>query len=88
MTHELKILPIYFEEVLTRQKRFELRKDDRGYEPGDRLYLREWENGTYTGRELHTKIRYILRNAKEYGLQEGFCILGLDDTMIEAWRAS
>ena len=77
MLHELKILPEYFEEVLKGNKRFELRKDDRGYCVGDFLTLHEFENGEYTGRHIGVfQIRYILRDCPEYGLDEGYCIIG------------
>ena len=75
--HELKILPKYFEDVNCRIKNFELRKDDREFMPGDLIVLREYENGEYTGKEIkNIPIRYILRDCPEYGLKEGYCILG------------
>ena len=48
--HELKIQPKYFTEVLYKRKNFELRKDDRNYQVGDLITLREYENGAYTVR--------------------------------------
>lgn len=75
--HELKILPEYFNEVISHNKQFELRKDDRDYKVGDYILLKEYENGEYTGRESGClKITYILRNCPEYGLMDGYCILG------------
>ena len=77
-THELKILPQYFEAVRTGTKNFELRKDDRDYQVGDLIHFREWSEGSYTGRTMALRpICYILRNCSEYGLQDGYCILGL-----------
>jgi hypothetical protein len=76
MKHELKILPEYYEAVLNGTKSFELRKDDRGYKVGDTVRLMEWQDGLYTGRDLVLKIKYILRDCPEYGLMEGYCILG------------
>ena len=75
--HELKISPKYFEDVDANKKRFELRKDDRDYQVGDLIALKEYENGEYTGREIkYLPIVYILRDVPEYGLKEGYCILG------------
>lgn len=76
MIHELKILPEYFKPVCVGHKRFELRKDDRGYKVGDCLLLKEFERGTYTGRRAFFQISYILRNCSQYGLADGYCILG------------
>lgn len=75
--HELKILPKYFNEVRNLNKQFELRKDDRDYRVGDWILLREYENGQYTGREAGCfRISYILRDCTQYGLMDGYCILG------------
>lgn len=81
-TIEKKILPEYFEEVYHGRKRFELRKDDSNYNVGDWLLLREWDGKEYTGRTLDCKILYILRNAQEYGLKKGYCILSIEVRMI------
>jgi len=76
--HELKISPKYYDDVVHNNKRFEIRKDDRNYQVGDLVTLKEYENGLYTGRKMvNIPIRYILRNAPEYGLKEGYCILGI-----------
>lgn len=76
MIHELKILPEYFNEVQSHNKQFELRKDDRDYRVDDWILLKEFENGSYTGRECgYFGITYILRNCPEYGLADGYCII-------------
>lgn len=74
--HELKILPEYFEAVKSGDKKFELRKDDRDYKVGDIIVLNEWDGEAYTGERIQMKIRYILRDCPEYGLAEGYCIIG------------
>ena len=76
--HRLKIKPEYFKAVTRGEKQFELRKDDRNYQVGDLVKLLEWDGERYTGRESRMiPIRYVLRNCEEYGLKEGYCILGL-----------
>lgn len=41
-THQLKVIPPYFDEVASGRKTFEVRKNDRAYQRGDILELREW----------------------------------------------
>jgi hypothetical protein len=43
MLHELKIWPQYFDAVMTGRKNFEVRKNDRGFQAGDVVILREWD---------------------------------------------
>lgn len=72
-----KISPIYFDAVESRQKNFEIRKDDDDVQVGDKLVLGEWkETYGYTGRFVTRKVKYVLRNVTEYGLREGYCIIG------------
>ena len=77
MVHELKILPEYFEAVQNGNKPFDLRNNDRDYQRGDYLFLREYWDDRYTGREIMKKVTYVLRNAEKYGLKEGYAILGI-----------
>ena len=62
-------------------KNFELRKNDRGFAVGDIVVLREWKSGGgHTGRYRAKFIQYILENVEEYGLADGYCILGLSES--------
>ena len=81
MTHKLKILPEYFQAVWDNKKRFELRKDDRGYKVGDLLYLREFDGEKYTGSALLVKVTHILRDCSEYGLADGYCIMSISHSL-------
>lgn len=80
--HDIKILPQYFCKVRglrcgAGEKNFELRKDDRDYQVGDTVTLHEWEpEKGYTGEQISVVISYVLRDCSEYGLMEGYCILG------------
>lgn len=44
--HELKSEPSYFQAVWDGDKTFEVRYDDRGYQKGDRILLREYDPHT------------------------------------------
>lgn len=72
MTHELKIQPKYFNAVLMGTKNFEIRKNDRDYHVGDRLWLREQTDGKFTGRKLTVYVTYIT----DYQQRDGYVVLG------------
>lgn len=74
--HDIKIAGAYYDDVASGRKRFELRKNDRGYKVGDSLKMLEFKDGKHTGRIIDADIIYML---EEYaGLEEGYCILGID----------
>ena len=73
---EKKILPEYFEAVVTNKKHFEIRKDEDNAQVGDAVILKEYDGERYTGRAVSQDIKYVLRNCPEYGLMEGYCIFG------------
>ncbi|CNK20159.1 putative exported phage-related protein [Yersinia aldovae] len=60
-THQLKILPEYFQVVIEGKKKAELRTNDRDFAMGDYLLLAEWDGGTdeYTGRKIVVEISDI-----------------------------
>lgn len=77
MTHELKILPEYYEEVKCGNKNFELRKNDRDYMRGDTIRLRAWDGEKYLDKApLERTVKFVLMDCPEYGLMDGYCILG------------
>ena len=79
MTHTLKCRSDFFNDIWRLQKTFELRRDDRNFQVGDWVLLREIKIGIgYTGRKINARIRYVLRNAEEFGLQPGHCIFGME----------
>ena len=82
--HDLKILPEYYDAVRNGTKRFELRRDDRGFQVRDVLCLwKTIKDGTgrpqVTGEVIWTEITYILRGTPQYGLGEGYAILSLGE---------
>lgn len=41
--HVLRSWPVYFDRVVSGEKTFEIRWDDRGFQAGDTVVLREWD---------------------------------------------
>lgn len=77
MIHELKTLKPYFQDVAIGVKTFEVREDDRKFQVGDYLLLNEIASDLRpTGRTISREIIYKLPGG-EFGLAEGYCILGI-----------
>ncbi len=84
-THELKTDPLVFDDSFNNKKLFELRFNDRDFNVGDTLVLKEtkfsgieMKNGKpliYTNRIIHQKVNYILSGG--YGLMDGWVIIGV-----------
>ena len=77
MIHELKTLPIYFEEVIDGRKLFEVRKNDRNFKVGDMLALNEYDDDKkeYTGNSCLVYVDYILKD--ENYCKNGFVIMSI-----------
>lgn len=81
MQHTLKTHPTYFRGIWFRDKLFECRIDDRNFQVGDKLILKEYDlniKKKYTGRRIKATISYKL-TGEEFGIKEGFCVLSLKD---------
>lgn len=65
-THELKIDKEFLERILSGQKRFEIRRDDRDFQVGD------WMKLVGGATQVHCKIIY----KTTYEQRDGFCVLG------------
>lgn len=84
MLHELKTWPAYFDRIEDGSKTFEIRKNDRGFQAGDMLRLREFNptgdhdtcrderctGRRYTGREMTRKVGFVASGAL-FGLNLG-----------------
>ncbi|WAD02611.1 DUF3850 domain-containing protein [Levilactobacillus brevis] len=68
---ELKISPEFMESQLNGLKNFEIRKNDRNFEVNDMLWLREWSNGEYTGRNTSVSVTFIT----DYKQMPGYVVL-------------
>ncbi len=75
--HELKIYPEYFDAIIADRKTCELRRNDRDFQVGDTLLLREWDSKVegYTGAQQLAVVTHITQEV--YGLLEGYCVLSI-----------
>ncbi|REH00292.1 DUF3850 domain-containing protein [Flavobacterium aquicola] len=75
MTHELKIHPEYYKDVLLGLKKVEIRFNDRNYQEGDLLILNEFDPKTekYSGSFEIRKVDYIIRDVA--GLASSYVIM-------------
>ena len=84
--HELKTLPEYFEDVQRQKKKAELRINDRGFDEGDILCLREYNPVLgYTGEWLMVRITHILNNEdgkENIGLHPDYAILSFEPVYV------
>lgn len=72
--HEVKCLPEYFTPIRRELKKFEIRKNDRDYQVGDGLIIREWDNiNGYSGNVTRTMIVYIT----DYEQKEGYVVMSI-----------
>lgn len=78
-THTLKTEPEYFQSVLDGTKTAEVRLNDRDYQVGDVLVLREMTPvaDLYTGRECRRIITHILTDPDQRWLQPGVVVLSV-----------
>lgn len=85
--HKLKCWPQYFDAIERGEKPFEVRRDDRGFQKGDRLLLQRTREGSNhlvdydldgnVRRELRRRITYILTGG-QFGIEPGYVVLGLE----------
>lgn len=88
-THNLKLNIEFCDAVLSGEKNFEVRKDDRGFQTGDLIKFTPTDgtsyhslNGTVSEHAKHEisertyKITYILNG---WGIKNGFVVLGIKE---------
>lgn len=77
-THELKTWPDGFQAIWDGRKTHELRVNDRNFQVGDTLHLREWDPASdqYMKREIHCEVTYMTPGGK-HGLPEHLCVMSI-----------
>lgn len=66
-------MPEYFAAIVSGEKRFEIRKNDRNYQKGDILRLMKYEDGNFTGDVHVSEITYIT----DFAQQDDYVVLGI-----------
>lgn len=80
--HTLKTHCEEFQAILDGTKTSEYRKDDRGFNVGDLLVLREFNVmlgpfGKFTDRETTVSVTHITR-APSFGVPDGYCVMSVE----------
>jgi predicted RNA-binding protein with PUA-like domain len=82
--HNLKSHTIYFKDIVKGIRTHELRKNDRGYQIGDLLFLQEWnvEDSKFTGDNILVKVTAMTSTdipcaESKSALNPEFCILSV-----------
>lgn len=86
--HELKTWPQFFQAIVDGRKNFEVRYDDRGYQAGDHVLLREYESDLverYSGRTISARIGYVLAHpsGRRGEHLNGYVVFSLLDIKVE-----
>lgn len=80
MIHKLKCVQPYFNDIVNGKKKFEVRKDDRGYKVGDRLDLfvgsHEIVENEFGRLHVHVWVTYLMYGGN-FGVQSGYVVLGI-----------
>lgn len=77
MIHSLKTDSKYFQQIKAKTKKFEMRKNDRGFQIGDTLILDEWRDDSYTSEQIICRVIGILNDWECKAIQDGFCIMSI-----------
>lgn len=80
--HSLKTDPDPFEAILNGTKRFEFRKNDRDFRPGDVLHLREKDRAepwNFSGRSVVVLVTYVMTGSDvhKYGVPKGYILMSI-----------
>ncbi len=80
--HHLKTWQPFYDQVKSGEKPFELRINDRHYRKDDVLVLYEYDPETkvYLGGRIYQLVTCVVKDVpEEFGLKDGYAILGIKD---------
>lgn len=81
--HKLKCWTPYYNAIVSGDKKFDVRRDDRGFQKGDFVLLEQYEVGVgyvcdpddNVPFSVERKIQYILTGG-QFGIEPGYVVLG------------
>lgn len=83
-THKLKCWQPYYDAIVAGDKKFDVRRDDRGFQKGDLLLLEKYDGkacryvcpaGGRRPYAIEKEIKYILTGG-QFGIEPGYVVLG------------
>lgn len=84
-THYLKILSNHFRDIVDGLKTYEIRKDDRNFQPGDYLILHSHTRMSYPDDDeiflapTDQAIRVLVTHKSTFEQKEGYCVLAIQE---------
>jgi len=85
MIHKLKTWPVFYDDVESGVKTFEIRENDRNFQVGDTLILEKFEpeTGEYTGESISVKVDYTICMNILPGFPKEFNFIGMAITLLD-----
>jgi hypothetical protein len=79
--HPLKTHPEPFKAIWDGRKRFDFRKNDRGFQVGDTLKLFEYDpdSDSESGRFVFCDVTYVIEG--QFGVPHGYCVMSLSEPL-------
>lgn len=88
MTHHIKLNHHYADAVLSGQKNFEVRYNDRGYQRGDKIVFTVVDDCKITMSHPLNRETYIITYLVHgYGLEKDWCVFGIKPLKEQAEEA-
>ena len=78
MKHKLKLLDTFADAVLSGEKSFEIRENDRGFQKGDEVVFRPVDKlGLESHHPIFKEVFVITYVLSGWGLKDGFVVFGI-----------
>jgi len=81
MEHYLKIERPFADAVCDGRKRFELRRNDRGYNTGDTVRFHCVDKGEEVTHAINSHLYRIIYCLNGFGLRESFVVFGIEEVL-------